>query len=760
MTEFANTTNAVETAKTGRLVVVSNRLPVTVTENEGQLTYSSSSGGLASGLGAYLEKEAEKGNNADYIWIGWPGNSYSDEIEPEITQKLRKDYNASPVFLSDEQMEGFYYGYSNSTLWPLFHYFTSYAHFDESMWQSYVEVNRLFAEETLKIATEDDTIWVHDYQLMLVPQMLREKLPKANIGFFLHIPFPSHDIFRIIPRTQGIALMEGVLGADVIGFHTYDYTHHFLRSVLRILGHSHNMGTIGLNDRSVHVDTFPMGIEYGKFADMAVTDEVAEHIRGFEKVMDGRKCVISVDRLDYTKGILNRLTGFEFFLEQNPEWQEKVKLILIVVPSRESVESYDQMKHQIDEAVGRINGRFGMLSWTPVVYNYRSVSFPELVAGYTLSHAALITPLRDGMNLVAKEYVACRKDTDGVLILSEMAGAAAELNEAILINPYSKEDIADGIKNALEMSITEQRNRMTAMQERIRRYDVVRWAQDFMGRLKKHSESENIHELRYVSGEIRREICEAFHNAKRRVIFLDYDGTLVGFHKDPLEAKPDARVLNLLCRLSNMPNMDVVVVSGRHPEDLEGWMGSCNITLVAEHGACIRRKGEGWHSVTIQQEGWKDMLRPILETYVDRLPGSFVEDKKFCLVWHYRNTDPELGPLRAQELIDSLQTFTGNMSSVQVLPGNKVVELRDPNHNKGSIAAQISAEMQPDFVLAFGDDVTDEDLFKSLGEEAYSIKVGKQSTAAKFRVKWHGEVLDILEALADCAPVPVSLKES
>jgi len=734
-----------------RLVVVSNRLPVTIsTDDAGEIHLKASSGGLASGMSAYLEHQTGELQDIrqDFIWIGWPGSEVEESKQPEVKSRLKAELNAAPVFLSHDEMEGFYYGFSNRTLWPLFHYFHVYCDFSEDLWHAYVEVNQKFADAVAEVVTEEDTIWIHDYQLMLVPQMLRKRMPHARIGFFLHIPFPSHDVFRLLPRGWGRQLLEGVIGADLVGFHTYDYTHHFLRALLRILGHDHSMGTVTLGNRLVRVDTFPMGIEYNKYSEATHLPEVEQEKKELEAVMAGRQAVVSVDRLDYTKGIINRLRAFEMFLENNPQWREKVKLILIVVPSREAVDEYESMKHQIDEAVGRINGQYGGVGWTPIAYVYRSVPFERLIAAYSMASAALVTPLRDGMNLVAKEYVACRTDGTGVLILSEMAGAASELPEALLINPNSTEEIAEAIKTALEMPLDEQRHRLQAMQRRLRRYDVVRWAQDFLQSLSKVSDPDSSVPAIRVTPEISQDFAQRFARAQKRLLFLDYDGTLVGFHADPNAVSPSERVLDALKKLAAYPNTEVVVVSGRQHDILDKWLGECGISVVAEHGAVIRRTGAEWHENLPPQTRWKEELRPILERYVDRLPGSFVEEKQYCLVWHYRNSDPELGPMRAQELIDSLMAFTSNQASVQVLPGNKIVELRDPKHNKGVVAAQIATEAAADFIFAIGDDVTDEDMFRSLPSGSITVKVGRLPTAADYRISSPDDVLTLLERLA------------
>ena len=436
------------------------------------------------------------------------------------------------------------------------------------------------------------------------------------------------------------------------------------------------------------------------------------------------------------------------FLEKNPMWHKKVTMLLIVVPSRIGVESYARMKNKIDEIVGKINGRFGDIKWTPIQYQYKNLPFEQLAALYSVSDIALITPLRDGMNLIAKEYVSTKRDKKGILILSEMAGAARELAEAIVINPNHKVEIARALEEAAGMSDQEQVRRNEAMQRRLSDYNVIRWAGDFIQELKEVVEQRKRFETKLLSLSEKKGLLRDFKNAQSRILFLDYDGTLVGFAKDPQEAKPDEEVIKLLKLIDKYPQTKVIIISGRDRETLTTWFGSLNIGLIAEHGVWIKEKDLDLQLIKPLSNDWKPRLLSLCRMYVDRLPGSFVEEKEFSLVWHYRGADPELGSLRAKELMDDLISLTANIG-LQILPGNKVVEIRTAGVNKGASASYLLARDKYDFILAIGDDWTDEDLFKILPQEAYSLKVGIGSSYAGYNLRNYKEVIKLLQEMVE-----------
>ncbi|HVO75586.1 MAG TPA: bifunctional alpha,alpha-trehalose-phosphate synthase (UDP-forming)/trehalose-phosphatase [Ignavibacteriaceae bacterium] len=468
-----------------RLLIVSNRLPITIEKKDGKLSLKESSGGLVSGLSSYLDslKGSSFPSKTDYVWLGWPGIEIEEPLQPELKKNILNEYRSYPVFLPESLMENFYEGFCNNTIWPLFHYFPSYALYESECWNSYNLVNEKFLEAILAVLRPDDLIWIHDYHLMLLPKLIREKKPDVQIGFFLHIPFPAYEIFSLLPSQWRIKILEGLLGSDLIGFHTQDYTLYFLRCIKRIFMIESSGGNITVDKRLVRARTFPMGIDFQKFQNSIVKSGVQKDVKKFRQRLKYEKIILSIDRLDYTKGILNRLQGYEIFLQNNSEWLEKIILILRVIPSRIGVKHYRKMKKQIDEFVGRINGKFGTIGWAPISYQYGFLPFNPLVALYSISDVILVTPLRDGMNLISKEYVASRIDKTGVLILSEMAGSSKELTESIIINPNNKEEIAEAISAALNMPVREQIRRIKIMQTHLRTFDVVKWADDFIREL-------------------------------------------------------------------------------------------------------------------------------------------------------------------------------------------------------------------------------------------------------------------------------------
>jgi trehalose 6-phosphate synthase/phosphatase len=741
-----------------RLLIVSNRLPIVTVEEDGQLTFHESAGGLVSGISAYLDSlKGSSFTKPEYRWIGWPGVTIEDPATQARTAKMLADFHAHPVFLSEHSMEKFYHGFCNKTIWPLFHYFSSYAVYEESLYAHYQCVNRIFCEAVTRIMQPDDLIWIHDYHLMLLPKLLRDARPSARIGFFLHIPFPSFEVFRLLPMAWRSEILRGLLGADLVGFHTCEYAQYFLRCVLRILGYEHNMGKILLPDHLVKVDTLPMGIDFHKFHTAAVNLQARQTGDIAWEAIKGLKVVLSLDRLDYTKGILNRLQGYEMFLESNPAWQGKVVLMLVVVPSRVGVDQYQTIKKQIDELVGKINGKFSTVAWTPVLYQYRYLPFEPLVSLYAASDVVLITPLRDGMNLVAKEYLASRANQTGVLILSEMTGAAKELAEAVIINPNNPREITAALKTALEMPEEEQVRRNAVMQSRLQRYDVVRWADDFLTQLPALRAEQARLRSRPLSRAARQQLLDRFRQAPHRTIFLDYDGALMASANHPQGTRPPEDLLMVLRALSQDAENDVVLLSGCDKNTMHDWFADLGAALVAEHGAWIRPRNDTWQLTRPLNNCWKPTLLPMLQSCADRLPGAFVEEKQYSIVWHYRHADPDLGCARVKELVDDLVSFTANID-VQILQGRKTVEVRCGGINKGSAAMLFLPKSEVDFLLALGDDYTDEGLFEILPPTACSIRVGHLHSHAKFSLRDHREALELLQDIV--VPHPrVALEE-
>ena len=729
--------NVLLTSQHMKLIIISNRLPVKASKSEsGEFEFSRSEGGLTTGLDS-LEMDVEK------HWVGWPGAfAESSEEQEEITQHL-DPLKFHPVFLTSEHIQNYYEGYSNSTLWPLCHYFYAFVEYENKYWESYKEVNEMFCQAAIPFIEPGDIVWVQDYQLMLLPALLRKAIPGISIGYFHHIPFPSYELFRVLPERD--ELLNGLLGADLIGFHTYDYMRHFVSAGERVLDLHFKLDQVSLENRIAYVDAFPMGINYTLYNDTAILPQVQQKAKELKKSFGSHKLILSVDRLDYSKGILHRLKGFALFLEKHPEYKEKVSIALIIVPSRDNVDRYADLKTKIDEAIGSINGIYSTINWTPVYYFYHSFDFEELVAMYHIADIALVTPLRDGMNLVAKEYVAAKRDTPGVLILSEMAGAAIELTDAIIVNPNDIEEIERAILEALEMPEAEQLKKLKLMQKIVSKNNVNKWASDFVTELQSIKQKNDELNNERLDETTVLKIQEAYRKASKRLIILDYDGTLMGFKSRPEDAIPTKELMALLEKLSSNDKNKVVISSGRDQPTLEKWFGKLRMTLAAEHGASYKEEGV-WHKNLPLTQPWDDEIVSILQSYVDKTPRSRMEIKDTSLVWHYRNVDGWLASLREQQLLIALIAPCARQN-LQIMRGNKVVEIKSPYHNKGSEVQRILKNDSFDFILAMGDDTTDEDTFRALPNDAYTIKIGAISEIARYNLRSQMSTIPFLKRL-------------
>lgn len=703
-----------------RVLLISNRLPITARVMNGELRIESSAGGLATGLRS-LHQES------DGRWIGWPGST--DGLPPDTTTHLAAELEKRrlvPVDLSAEEVHRYYEGYSNGVLWPLFHYMPGRLPLENPDWEVYERVNRRFADAIVAAHRPGDAIWIHDYQLMLCPGMVRERLPDARIGFFLHIPFPASEIFRILPHRAH--LLAGLLGADVIGFHTAAYLRHFATSALRLLGATVDVEHVGWQGRRVALGVFPMGIDAAGYAARAAEPAVDELVRTFRADPEVR-VLVGIDRLDYSKGLPRRLLAFEKLLQTNPELRGKVRLVQVAVPSRTEVEAYREFRQEIDAIIGRIVGEFATPNWVPIHYLYRSLTDAEIVALYRAADVMLVTPLRDGMNLVAKEFAAARVDGDGVLVLSEFAGAAAELAEAVHVNPYDTDGTAAAIHTALVMPEDERRTRMSGLRRRVFEYDVLHWVRSFLLRLAEtpgtDQPASTAAAVEDALGRVRR--------AHRLVLLLDYDGTLVPFAPRPELARPDAGLLALLRGLASRARTEVHILSGRVREPLDKWFGDLPVGLHAEHGFWSRPAGsKEWIQVggAGTDVSWMARVGPILDQFADRVPGAFVERKTASLAWHWRSADPEFGALQANELRLHLLEILSN-APVAVLAGERMVEVRPHAVNKGLVLSAIpAATSAASLCVAMGDGVSDEELFAAVPEGALTAKVGAGPTRA------------------------------
>jgi trehalose 6-phosphate synthase/phosphatase len=723
-----------------RLVLVANRLPVSVDLSEGNVNIQPSSGGLATGMRGLAKAEQTS-------WVGWPGGMPSDAQRAELDDKLAQ-HSATAVYLSSQEAARFYEGMSNSVIWPLFHYLVDRLPLVVEDFDEYAAVNERFADAVCAHATEDDLIWIHDYHLLLLPQLLRSRLPRARIGFFLHIPFPSSEIFRILPHRE--ELLRGMLGANLIGFHTFSYARHFGDALLGTLGIEAELDRVDVDGRNVSLGVYPMGIDVTTFERLAESESTIRKAAELRAAQNVQYLLLGVDRLDYTKGIPRKLLAMERLLERSPEYRGKVRLLQIAVPSRENVEQYKSLRNDVEQLVGRINGANASLHASPIHYLYQTVNAEELVASYRATDIMVVTPLRDGMNLVAKEYVAARSDGDGVLVLSELAGAASELGEALTVNPYDVQSLAETLDRALKMPESERRERMTALRDKVQARPVELWAKSFVSTLEAGERQPEPRDLRQDTPMLDA-LASELASHRDVALALDYDGTLVPIARNPDLARPDPTLLELLATLAALPNVRVCVVSGRVQASLSAWLSTLPIDLVAEHGVWTKRSQDSSWKCHIDPGtlDWMKDARAILQTYVERAPGARLEEKTAGLAWHYRNADPYLGVHLARELRVHLVRHLAQLP-VSILGGRKVIELRPQGIDKGLAMRDFLGDFDAGrAICAMGDDRTDEDLFAVLPEGALSLCAGTLVTRAAYRVSGPDQVRRFLRRFVE-----------
>ena len=677
-----------------RLLIVSNRLPYTLRFDDDELRLTPATGGLATGLRPWHEQSGG-------LWIGWPGDqSTFTPSQRERSDRELQQRRIVPVHLSAEEIDRYYHGFANQVLWPLFHYLIDRVPVDAAGWDAYRDANERFAATAATHYRTGDTVWVHDYQLMLVPQLLRQRLPGARIGFFLHIPFPSSEVFRVLPWRRQI--LEGLLGVDLLGFHTFAYLRHFVASLLHVSGVEADVDRVRLGNREIRLGVYPMGVDAGRFTTLAHEPEVAAHAATIKRDAGGRRILLGLDRLDYTKGIPRRLQAVERLLERNPGLSDEIRYIQVAVPSRGEVDSYQRFKRQVEEGVGRINGACGTLRSTPVHYVQQAFSERDLVALFLAADIMLVTPLRDGMNLVAKEFVASRVDDDGILVLSEFAGASSELDGAVVVNPYDVDAVADTLARSLAMTIDERRARMKSLRRRVGEYDVHTWAADFLNGLAASSSVSEPDRGGPPAPPLAEVLAMAARDRPIRLL-LDYDGTLVPLARSPELAAPDHPLLTLLEAVSRCPWVEPAIVSGRSYQTLEAWFGHLPLVLWAEHGFWHRPSpGESWVAAAPVNPDWTQKVLPILQHFTDRTPGSRIELKSAAAAWHFRGAQREFGARQAHELRMLLGDALSNQP-LEVLEGKNVIEIRFRGISKAVVAHEHPPDRERRVTVAFGD---------------------------------------------------------
>lgn len=735
----------------GRTIIAANRVPYSGKFKGRQLTLERSVGGLATGLRGVHD-------SSDSLWIGSlaPEPGQPKSRQRKLVEELEK-HSVTAIPLTQREQEGFYESVANGVLWPLFHSHLDQLPLQVSGWNEYRTVNAKFAAAIAEAYRPGDMVWVHDYQLMLLPRLVRDLVPEARIGFFLHIPFPSPDIFKALPWREEV--LEGLLGADLVGFHVPLYMANFVACVREIAGFENDVDDIVVGERSVRTGVFPLGVDSEFWESLGVSPEVEELVEINRAGSTGTRLIVGIDRLDYTKGIPLRLLALDTLLEKRPDLRGSVRMVQVSVPSREEVESYMALRSQVDELVGRINGRWGSASWVPVHHIYRSLGDKEIAALYRSADIMVVTPVRDGMNLVAKEFVATRVDGDGVLVLSEFAGAASELGAAFRVNPFDIDGSASVLGEALSLRMSERRRRMKQLRGRVQSQTAGAWAEQFIEAL--NATPSGPTGLSISPEHLANVVVTAAKQASALHIVLDYDGTLVSFAPTPPEAAPDLELLELLTALSSMSNVKVDVVSGRSRADLEVWLSTTGVGLYAEHGSWARPRGaEGWVRLGGAHEGWRPGVERLLAYFLETTPGSLWEAKGSSIAWHHRGSDREatghtdFGEMKARELRATLSPLLAG-TPAHAVPGNKVVEIVGSGATKGIATARAAADNDSSTVIiAIGDDRTDEDMFRALPDDGFTVKVRGGPTRAKYRFRDVDEVRVFLNLLVRDLAVP------
>lgn len=718
------------------------------------------------------------------------------EHRKTLEQRLERDHGGrvSPVWLVDDtddsntvtlRNQQKWRRYGEHELFTLFHYKQNEPSDGRAMkkaWADYCLMNQAFADAILEVYKPGDIVLVHDYQLLLLPRLLRSRIPNIYVGFFLHIPFPSSEYYRCLTKRKDI--LEGILGANMIGFQAFSYSRHFSSCCQRILGFDSSPAGVDFFGQHVAVDIFPIGINADTTLQSAFGSPEIEHkMRALRELYAGKKIIVGRDRLDSVRGVAQKLSAFEIFLERHPEWHEKVVLIQVTSPTsiEDRDEKSDKTETKISDLVARINGNFGSLSFLPVQYYPQYLKKEEYFALLRIADVGLITSVRDGMNTTALEYVVCQRDHHGPLIISEFSGTAGSLGDAMHINPWDLCGVADAINGALTMSEHEKKISHQKLYRSVTKNTIQAWTTTYLRRLLTclAAFDQNKSTPALDSGQL----LARYRNSTRRLFMFDYDGTLTPIVRDPEAAIPSDRVVRTLKSLAADPQNNVWIISGRDQKFLDEWMGHISeLGLSAEHGSFIRMPGtQDWQNLTESFDmSWQSKVMDIMTKFTEQTVGSFIERKKIALTWHYRRADPEFGAFQSRKCQKQLEDDVCKVWDVEVMIGKKNLEVRPRFVNKGEIAKQLvkaygeGADKAPDFVLCLGDDFTDEgklsfvplgvlyvfdtdtsstDMFRSLRssklppEHVFAVTVG--SSSKQTLAKWHlVEPADVISAIA------------
>lgn len=783
-----------------RMIIVGNQLPVRAhrrSEGNGEWYFSWDEDSLL------LQLKDGLGEDIEVIYIGCLREEIDPSEQDEVSQTLLETFKCVPAFIPPELFSKFYHGFCKQQLWPLFHYMLPLSpdlggRFDRSLWQAYVSVNKIFADKVREVINPDeDFVWVHDYHLMVLPTFLRKRFNRVRLGFFLHSPFPSSEIYRTLPVRD--ELLRALLNSDLIGFHTFDYARHFLSCCSRMLGLSYQSkrGYIGLEyyGRTVSIKILPVGIHIEQTRTMLNLPETESKVAELRDQFKGQTVLLGVDDMDIFKGISLKLLAMEQLLIQHPDKQGKVVLVQIANPARGRGRDVQEVQSETYVTVNRIKEKFGRPGYDPVVLIDRPLQFYERIAYYVIAECCLVTAVRDGMNLIPYEYIICRQGNEkldetlglnpeapkkSMLVVSEFIGCSPSLSGAIRVNPWNIDSVAEAMDSALNVSEAEKQMRHEKHYRYVSTHDVGYWAHSFLQDLERACRDHVRRRcwgigfglgfrvialdpnFRKLSVE---HIVSAYRRTKNRAILLDYDGSMM--LQSSVGTTPHAEAIGILNNLCRDPNNVVFLVSGKDRTTLTEWFSSCErLGIAAEHGYFIRPNHDAdWETCfPVSDFYWKQIAEPVMKVYTETTDGSTIETKESALVWNYQYADPDFGSCQAKELLDHLESVLAN-EPVSVKSGDHIVEVKPQGVNKGLVAERLLVTMQqkgmlPDFVLCIGDDRSDEDMFEvilsamagpslSPVAEVFACSVGRKPSKAKYYVEDTPEILRILQGLAN-----------
>ncbi|OWM73332.1 probable alpha,alpha-trehalose-phosphate synthase [UDP-forming] 7 [Punica granatum] len=790
-----------------RMIIVANQLPLKANrspDNKGW-SFSWNEDSLLLQLKDGLPEDME------VFYVGSLKVCVDPSEQDDVSQQLLEKFKCVPTFLPPDILDKFYDGFCKKHLWPLFHYMLPFSadrggRFDRSLWEAYVSANKLFFQKVVEVINPDeDYIWIHDYHLMVLPTFLRRRFNRVRMGFFLHSPFPSSEIYRTLPVREEI--LKALLNSDLIGFHTFDYARHFLSCCSRMLGleYQSKRGYIGLEyyGRTIGIKIMPVGVHMGRIASVMKQADEERKIAELRHQFEGKTVLLGVDDLDIFKGIDLKVLAMEQMLKQHPKWKGKAVLVQIVNPARGSGANIDDTKTEILESCKRINKEFGRPGYEPIIFIDSPISVSEKVAYYSIAECVVVTAVRDGMNLTPYEYIACRQglsDSEAhlsnsgpkksMLVISEFIGCSPSLSGAIRVNPWNVETTGEAMNEAIAMADSEKQLRHEKHYRYVMRHDVAYWARSFlqdMGRICADHFRKRCWGIGFSFGfrvvaldpNFRKlsiaAIVSAYSRAKTRAILLDYDGTVMP--QNSILKSPSQEVVSILNTLCADPRNSVFIVSGRTKDSLSSWFSPCKkLGIAAEHGYFMRwSQKEDWEVHGQNSDfGWMQIAEPVMKLYTEATDGSSIEVKESALVWQYRDADLGFGSAQAKEMLDHLESVLAN-EPVSVKSGQFIVEVKPQGATKGFVAEKIFTSMtesgkQTEFVLCIGDDRSDEDMFEIIANAfsrnilssktaVFACTVGQKPSKATYYLDDPSEVINMLESLAEASDPALSSEE-